>query len=208
MIFPTQGLNPRLLHWQADSLPLSHQWSPAKGPETHDTIMCKSSSDLQSYWKSSLCPVGLESPVLTVPFQELCTPGRRDRLSSSPSPLQLGSWLPSSAPQSRWEAWVTTLTCRKTVQVVPEGAGARISRPLPHAWRTGANVTSAGRTRLVTSRRGVSARELEPRGVAAAGRGIHAFQPGGGRSASVWTAPGSLQTVPTRPVVFRYLIIQ
>ena len=29
------------------------------------------------------------------------------------------------------------------------------------------------------------ARELEPRGVAAAGRGIHAFQPGGGRSASV-----------------------
>ena len=28
-IFPTsQGLNPRLLHWQVDSLPLSHQGSP------------------------------------------------------------------------------------------------------------------------------------------------------------------------------------
>ena len=27
-IFPTQGLNPCLLHWQADSLPLSHQRSP------------------------------------------------------------------------------------------------------------------------------------------------------------------------------------
>ena len=27
-IFPTQGLNPCLLHWQADSLPLSHQGSP------------------------------------------------------------------------------------------------------------------------------------------------------------------------------------
>ena len=27
-IFLTQGLNPRLLHWQADSLPLSHQGSP------------------------------------------------------------------------------------------------------------------------------------------------------------------------------------
>ena len=27
-IFPTQGLNPRLLHWQADSLPLSHKGSP------------------------------------------------------------------------------------------------------------------------------------------------------------------------------------
>ena len=27
-IFPTQGLNLCLLHWQADSLPLSHQGSP------------------------------------------------------------------------------------------------------------------------------------------------------------------------------------
>ena len=27
-IFPTQGLNLHLLHWQVDSLPLSHQWSP------------------------------------------------------------------------------------------------------------------------------------------------------------------------------------
>ena len=24
-VFPTQGLNPRLLHWQVGSLPLSHQ---------------------------------------------------------------------------------------------------------------------------------------------------------------------------------------
>ena len=27
-IFPDQGLNPRLLHWQMNSLPLSHQGSP------------------------------------------------------------------------------------------------------------------------------------------------------------------------------------
>ena len=27
-IFPNQGLNPCLLHWQADSLPLSHQGNP------------------------------------------------------------------------------------------------------------------------------------------------------------------------------------
>ena len=27
-IFPTQGLNPCLLHWQVSSLPLSHQGSP------------------------------------------------------------------------------------------------------------------------------------------------------------------------------------
>ena len=29
-VFPDQGSNPRLLHWQADSLPLSHQGSPVK----------------------------------------------------------------------------------------------------------------------------------------------------------------------------------
>ena len=29
-IFPTQGLNLRLLHWQADSLPLSHQGNPQR----------------------------------------------------------------------------------------------------------------------------------------------------------------------------------
>ena len=27
-IFPDQGLNPCLLHWEGDSLPLSHQGSP------------------------------------------------------------------------------------------------------------------------------------------------------------------------------------
>ena len=29
-IFPTQGSNPHLLHWQADSLPQSHLRSPLK----------------------------------------------------------------------------------------------------------------------------------------------------------------------------------
>ena len=28
-IFPTQGSNPHLLHWQVDSLPLSHQYNPS-----------------------------------------------------------------------------------------------------------------------------------------------------------------------------------
>ena len=30
-IFPTQRSNPRLLHWQADSLPLSHEGNPFNG---------------------------------------------------------------------------------------------------------------------------------------------------------------------------------
>ena len=34
-IFPDQGLNPCLLHWQADSLPLSHQGSPILGIWLH-----------------------------------------------------------------------------------------------------------------------------------------------------------------------------
>ena len=34
-IFPTQGSNPGLLHWQADSLPLSHQRSPYIPIHTH-----------------------------------------------------------------------------------------------------------------------------------------------------------------------------
>ena len=33
-VFPTQGSNPSLLYWQADSLPLSHQGSPS------DCFMC------------------------------------------------------------------------------------------------------------------------------------------------------------------------
>ena len=39
-IFPTQGLNSHLLHWQADSLPLSHQGSPVS--YLWPTIICLS----------------------------------------------------------------------------------------------------------------------------------------------------------------------
>jgi len=37
-IFPVQGSTPRLLHWQAGSLPLSHQGSP----KVHRFKMCRS----------------------------------------------------------------------------------------------------------------------------------------------------------------------
>ena len=37
-IFPTQGLNPHLLHWQVGSLPLSHPG----GPETRCINKCRS----------------------------------------------------------------------------------------------------------------------------------------------------------------------
>ena len=39
-IFPTQASNPHLLHWQADSLPLSHQGSLVeKEMATHSSIL-------------------------------------------------------------------------------------------------------------------------------------------------------------------------
>ena len=46
VIFPTQGSNPCLLHWQADSLPWPHQGSWLKGIET-----------LKCYIMATLVPV-------------------------------------------------------------------------------------------------------------------------------------------------------
>ena len=43
-IFPTQGWNPRLLHWQVDSLPLSHQGNPQK------ELLCNKSLDRTLLW--------------------------------------------------------------------------------------------------------------------------------------------------------------
>ena len=40
-IFPTQGLNPCLLHWQADSLPLRHQVSPGGVLQTTQAQLLK-----------------------------------------------------------------------------------------------------------------------------------------------------------------------
>jgi len=39
-IFPTQESNPHLLHWQLDSLPLSHQGSPFKVIEISKIFLC------------------------------------------------------------------------------------------------------------------------------------------------------------------------
>ena len=39
-IFPHQRLNPCLLHWQADSLPLSHHGSSVRGYSTHGRCLC------------------------------------------------------------------------------------------------------------------------------------------------------------------------
>ena len=60
-IFPTQGSNPCLLHWQAGSLPLSHQGSPA----------CKVAP-----YKLSIVSIILKPNVQLVAEQSLFTDGR------------------------------------------------------------------------------------------------------------------------------------
>ena len=51
-IFPTQRLNPHLLHWQADSLPLSHLGSPyLEGSEIYRYSIC-----IQLTWSYSWFP--------------------------------------------------------------------------------------------------------------------------------------------------------
>ena len=58
-IFLTQGLNPQLLHWQADSLPLSHQgsltlcWVPSVGImgwRTDGSVQQRGLISTASYW--------------------------------------------------------------------------------------------------------------------------------------------------------------
>ena len=67
-IFPTQGSNPRFLHWQADSLPLSHLGSPTvlyHGPEKNGIALDGKLVIVQSL-KSCLC--------FATPWTITCTP--------------------------------------------------------------------------------------------------------------------------------------
>ena len=52
-IFPTQELNPFLLLWQADSLPLSHQGSPPQGDGRGVNTFSIQRSNVESNFSSS-----------------------------------------------------------------------------------------------------------------------------------------------------------
>ena len=81
-IFPTQGLNSRLqrlLHWQADSLPLSHQASPTTCIVTVEVQYIHTAWSQQQTIHHSQCGLDLERPVpmqqlLLTSALSLCTP--------------------------------------------------------------------------------------------------------------------------------------
>ena len=63
-IFLAQGWNPHLLHWQANSLPLSHQWSPRRQDtepvkiywfEPEKLYQCKQKWSDHTEWEAEFC---------------------------------------------------------------------------------------------------------------------------------------------------------
>ena len=55
-IFPTQGLNPRLLHWQADSLPLAPPGSPIRSDQISRSVVSDSLQPHESQHARPPCP--------------------------------------------------------------------------------------------------------------------------------------------------------
>ena len=53
-IFPDQGSNPNLLHWQANSSPLSHQGSPSSVHSYWNATVCQAPSSMTAETRSSL----------------------------------------------------------------------------------------------------------------------------------------------------------
>ena len=56
-IFPTQGLNLHLLHWQVYSLPLHHLESPVEGPRLGKFIETERRLDITRNWREVKCGV-------------------------------------------------------------------------------------------------------------------------------------------------------
>ena len=55
-VFPTHGLNPHLLHWQPDSLPLNHQVSEILGMSTDEkNLMFDLAGAARDYIDPDLC---------------------------------------------------------------------------------------------------------------------------------------------------------
>ena len=108
--FPTQGLNPHLLHWEVDSLPLSHQGSPLNNIQF---------SSVQSLSRVQLCdPMNHSAPGLPVyhqlpEFTQTHVHRVGDAMQpshplSSPSPLALSLSQHQSLFQWVTSSWIFT----------------------------------------------------------------------------------------------------
>ena len=64
-IFPTQGSNPCLLHWQADPLPLSHQGSPVCLSVIFiwASLVAQLVKNLPAIWETCIRSLGWEDPL-------------------------------------------------------------------------------------------------------------------------------------------------
>ena len=111
-IFLTQGLNTRLLHWQAGSLPLSHQEVPPRALFSHLHSFCSCCD-----WKSA-APLALIGPVSSLTRM---TPGCLQGLLKTPSLPWKDPWL----PLIQAEAYLTILLYASKVCIpVPTTVGS------------------------------------------------------------------------------------
>ena len=117
-IFPTQGSNPHLLHWQADSLPLSppRSMAPARATPKHDTP-CWSLPTTHSL-QSAHCDRCLPGPAL--PYCEIQSGDKPEvLLCAAPETASPGSPAPHRVSNGRcwgdwrlgrWEKWPDSLS--------------------------------------------------------------------------------------------------
>ena len=108
-IFPTQGSNPHLLHWQADSLPLSQQGS------LRDTCDSVRSRRLQR-----LFALGLYLEVLC-PFISLLHQASFYPVITSLGCLPCLSHVSATFSSGAWEAWSPWTTGLYTLLLCPGG---------------------------------------------------------------------------------------
>ena len=91
-IFLTQGWNPGLMHWQVDSLPLSHQGSPKQYLLGLNSGLCQGECIQSTYIIQGLISVSWAIPFFQFFFLVLALLGLGD-LSSLPRD---GTWAPGS----------------------------------------------------------------------------------------------------------------
>ena len=105
-ILPDQGLNPCLLHWQVDSLPLSHQRSPVylflMETLIRKAFFLPNNKEMQNYTVTDLVSPAKEAPFLIASFN---AKWNCSVMSDSATPWTVAYEAPLSMGFSRQEYW-------------------------------------------------------------------------------------------------------